>query len=117
MRFTASTAIVATATAVPAHSARQPEVTRALRALLPLNGRGMDAVMAMFENGQVANRYSVCPVEQIGRKKSLTETTEEYRRHATALARDVAVRALAGARLAAHDIDLIITTSCTGIMI
>ncbi len=117
MRSTASTAIVATATAVPAHAARQPEVTRALRALLPLNGRRMDAVMAMFENAQVDNRYSVYPVEQIGRRKSLTETTAEYRRHATALARDVAARALAGARVAARDIDLIITTSCTGIMI
>jgi len=117
MRSTASTTIVATATAVPAHSARQPEVTRALRALLPINGRRMDAVMALFVNSQVERRYSVYPVEQIGVRKSLTETTQEYRRHATALARDVAVRALAEARLAASDIDLIITTSCTGIMI
>jgi alkylresorcinol/alkylpyrone synthase len=117
MRTTASTVIVATATAVPAHAARQPDVTRALRALFPLNGRRMDAVMALFENAQIDNRYSVYPVEQIGRRKSLTENTAEYRRHATALARDVAARALAGARLEARDIDLIITTSCTGIMI
>jgi alkylresorcinol/alkylpyrone synthase len=117
MRSTASTAIVATATAVPAHAARQPEVTRALRALFPLNGRRLDAVMAIFENAQVDNRYSVYPVEQIGQRKSLTDTTAEYRRHATALARDVAARAMAGARVAARDIDLIITTSCTGVMI
>jgi alkylresorcinol/alkylpyrone synthase len=117
MRTIASTTIVATATAVPAHSARQPEVTRALRALFPLNGRRMDAVMALFENAQIDNRYSVYPVEQIGVRKSLTETTQDYRRHATALAREVAARALTEARVAASDIDLIITTSCTGVMI
>ena len=117
MSTTAPTAIVATATAVPAHSARQPEVTRVLRRLFPLHGRRMDAVMALFENAQIDNRYSVYPVEEIGVRKSLTETTREYRRHATALAREVAARALADARLAADDIDLIITTSCTGVMI
>ena len=117
MRPTATSTIVATATAVPAHAAGQPAVQRALRALFPLDGRRMNAVMTIFENAQIENRYSVYPVEQIGRRKSLTQTTEEYRTHAVALARAVAARALATARVAARDIDLIITTSCTGIMI
>src|SRR6266700_5094731 len=73
--------------------------------------------MAIFENAQIDNRYSVYPVEQLGRRRSLTESTLEYRAHAIALARDVAARALAEARVAARDVDLVITTSCTGIMI
>jgi alkylresorcinol/alkylpyrone synthase len=117
MRHTASSTIVATATAVPAHAASQTAVQGMLRTLFPLHCRRMDAVMAIFQNAQIDNRYSVYPVEQIGRRRSLTDTTAEYRNHAVALARDVAARALAESRVAPGDIDLIITTSCTGIMI
>src|SRR5205085_12673188 len=46
-----------------------------------------------------------------------TATTAQYRGPAVALARDVAARALAGPHVAAQDTDLIITPSCTGIMI
>src|SRR5438128_5073189 len=113
----ASSTILATATAVPEHAASQTAVQQALRRVFPIDSRRMNAVMAIFENAQIDNRYSVYPVEQIGRRRSLTESTVEYRDHAIALARDVAARALAGARVAARDIDLVITTSCTGIMI
>jgi alkylresorcinol/alkylpyrone synthase len=117
MRTTASSTIVATATAVPAHTASQTAVQRVLRTVFPIDARRMDAVMTLFENAQIDNRYSVYPVEQIGQRRSLTETSAEYRSHAIALARDVASRALAESRVAARDIDLVITTSCTGIMI
>jgi alkylresorcinol/alkylpyrone synthase len=117
MRPSASSTIVATATAVPAHTASQSAVQRVLRTVFPIDGRRMDAVMSIFENAQIDNRYSVYPVEQIGRRRSLTESTAEYRVHAVALARDVAARALAEARVSARDVDLIITTSCTGVMI
>ena len=109
--------ILATTTAVPVHAASQGEVKRALRALLPLGPRRLEAVMAIFDNAHIDNRYSVYPVDGIGGRKSLTQTTEEYRTHAIALAQDVAARCLADARLEAADIDLIITVSCTGIMI
>jgi alkylresorcinol/alkylpyrone synthase len=117
MPTTATSTIVATATAVPAHATSQAAVQKVLRTMFPIDGRRMDAVMTIFENARIDNRYSVYPVEQIGKRRSLTETTEQYRTHAIALARDVAARALAGAHVAARDIDLIITTSCTGIMI
>src|SRR5882672_5916643 len=104
MRTTASSTIVATATAVPAHTASQTAVQQVLRTVFPIDGRRMDAVMTIFENAQIENRYSVYPVEQIARRRSLTETTVEYRGHAIALARDVAARALAEARVAARDI-------------
>jgi alkylresorcinol/alkylpyrone synthase len=109
--------ILTTATAVPAHAATQAEVKRALRRLLPLDPRKLDAVMALFDHAQVENRYSVYPIEELGRKQSLTATTAEYRTHAIALGRQVAAAALASAKLAATDIDLLITVSCTGIMI
>ena len=117
MRTTACSTIVATATAVPEYTASQKAVQQVLRTVFPIDGRRMDAVMTLFENAQIDNRYSVYPVEQIAKRRSLTETTAEYRDHAIALARDVASRALAESRVAAREIDLVITTSCTGIMI
>src|ERR1044071_6725233 len=102
---TINSTILATATAVPEHTASQTAVQQALRRVFPIDGRRMDAVMAIFENAQIDNRYSVYPVEQIGRRRSLTESTREYRGHAIAMARDVAARALAGARVAARDVD------------
>jgi alkylresorcinol/alkylpyrone synthase len=109
--------IVSVATAVPAHAATQTEVKQALRGLLALDARRLDALMSIFDNAQVENRYSVYPLQQLGRRLSLTRTTEEYRDHAIALGREVAARSLADADLKASDIDLLITVSCTGIMI
>jgi alkylresorcinol/alkylpyrone synthase len=117
MRTSSTPSIVSTATAVPAHSASQDQVKQVLRRLLPLEPRKLEAVMTIFDNAQIENRYSVYPIERLGERQSLTRTTEDYRAHAIPLAREVTVRALADAGVAASQIDLIITVSCTGIMI
>ncbi|MES1211420.1 MAG: hypothetical protein ABUL63_03700, partial [Acidobacteriota bacterium] len=88
-----------------------------LRVLFSLERRRMDAALAIFDNAAVERRYSVEPVGDIGRQRSLTELQEQYRDHAIALGRDVAARALAAAGKRAEEIDLLITVSCTGIMI
>src|SRR2546430_144634 len=105
---TACPTILATTTAVPRHTASQGEVKKALRTLFPLEPRRLEAVMAIFDHAQIDKRYSVFPVDNIGKRKSLTQTTQEYRTHAIALAQDVAARCLAQARLKAAEIDLII---------
>jgi alkylresorcinol/alkylpyrone synthase len=117
MPISACPTILATTTAVPVHTASQGEVKKALRALFPLESRRLEAMMSLFDNAHIDNRYSVYPVDRLGGRKSLTQTTQEYRTHAIALAQDVASRCLSEARLKAADIDLIITASCTGIMI
>jgi alkylresorcinol/alkylpyrone synthase len=117
MRPTGSPTILTTATAVPAYAASQADVKRALRAVLPLDGRRMEAVMTIFDNAQVGNRFSVYPIERLGRRQSLTRTTEEYRAHVIPLAQQVTARCLADAKMSAADIDLIISVSCTGIML
>jgi len=73
--------------------------------------------MAIFDNSEIERRHSVYPLEAVGRRRSLTDTMDEYKQHAIALGRDVTARALATARLGAADIDLFITVSCTGIII
>jgi alkylresorcinol/alkylpyrone synthase len=110
-------AIVSTFTAVPAHSATQAEVKARLREVFDLPARRLDAAMELFDHAAVERRYSVEPIDRLGVPRPLGEIQERYREHAFGLGRKVARQALEGAGVAAADIDLIITTSCTGIMI
>jgi alkylresorcinol/alkylpyrone synthase len=109
--------IVATATAVPPHSATQEEVKERLRAMLPLDERRMAAALALFDHTAVERRRSVYPIAEFGTRRTLGQISEEYRRHALALGRQVAAHALDAAGLRADEIDLFVSVSCTGIMI
>ncbi len=109
--------IVGTATAVPANSASQTEVIAHMRALLALAPRRLDAAMELFDHAAVERRYSVEPLAKVGEPRGLGEVQRLYRENAVALGKRVAADALAGAGVEARDVDLIITTSCTGIMI
>jgi alkylresorcinol/alkylpyrone synthase len=113
----AAPTIVSTATAVPAHSATQADVKAKLRNVFSFGERRMDAILALFDNTAVERRYSVSPLETLGQPRSLTEVSEQYRDHAIALGRDVASQCLRAAGRRPDEIDLLITVSCTGIMI
>ena len=110
-------AIVSTVTAVPAFSATQAEVKARLRRVFDLPARRLDAAMELFDHAAVERRYSVEPIDRLGVPRPLGDIQERYREHAFGLGRKVARQALAAAEVGAADIDLIITTSCTGIMI
>jgi|SRR5450432_21736 len=109
--------IVSTATAVPAHSATQGEVKERLRAVLPLSPRRLEAIMELFDHAAVERRFSVEPVERLGQPRGLGEVQARYRENAILLGRKVATEALARAGVEASQIDLLVTVSCTGIMI
>jgi alkylresorcinol/alkylpyrone synthase len=113
----ASPAIVATATAVPPHEATQADVRERLRALLPLEARRLEAALSFFDHTAVERRRSVYPLGDFGRPRSLGESMALYRTHAIALGRDVAARALTAAGVRAEEIDIVVTVSCTGILI
>ena len=115
--MTAPPSIVSTATAVPAYAATQGEVKDRLRAVLPLPARKLEAAMELFDHTAVERRFSVQPLSELGIPRGLGDVQARYRESAIALGRDVAARALAEAGVAARDVDLVITTSCTGIMI
>jgi alkylresorcinol/alkylpyrone synthase len=110
-------AIVGSVTAVPGFAATQAEVKARLREVVNLPGRRMDAAMELFDHAGVERRFSVEPLEQLGVPRPLSEIQDRYREHALALGREVAREALAQAGVDAAEIDLIVTTSCTGIMI
>jgi alkylresorcinol/alkylpyrone synthase len=109
--------IVATATAVPPHSATQEEVKDRLRDILPLEPKRLEAALSLFDKTAVERRRSVYPIGEFGRPRSLGESMALYRAHAVALGREVAARALAQAGARADEIDLLVTVSCTGILI
>jgi alkylresorcinol/alkylpyrone synthase len=113
----ADPAIVATATAVPPHRATQEEVRERLRALLPLQERRLEAALVFFDHTAVERRHSVYPIGDFGRPRSLGESMALYRASSIALGREVAGRALAAAGVRADEIDLVVTVSCTGILI
>jgi len=110
-------AIVSTVTAVPAFSATQAEVKARLRQVFDLPQRRLDAAMELFDHAAVERRYSVEPIDRLGVPRALGDIQERYREHAFGLGRKVARQALAAAEVGGADIDLIVTTSCTGIMI
>src|SRR5262249_22344124 len=110
-------AIASTVTAVPAYSATQAEMKARLRELFNLPTRRLDAAMELFDHAAVERRYSVEPIDRLGVPRPLGDIQDRYREYAFALGRKVAHEALAQAGVGAGDIDLIVTTSCTGIMI
>jgi alkylresorcinol/alkylpyrone synthase len=109
--------IAAIATAVPPYRMTCADVKRAVSKVFPIGPHRLTAVMQMIEHAQVAQRYSVAPLDYLIRPRSLTQTSREYQEHAVALGRRVAADCLAQAGLPAEAIDMLITVSCTGYMI
>jgi alkylresorcinol/alkylpyrone synthase len=118
LNTSASATIVATATALPPHRASQDEVKAAYQRLFPMEPRRLAAVLtSIFDNAHVEHRYSVLPLDEVDRRRSLTETMAAYKQHALPLAREVTRTVLARAKLNPDQIDLFIMVSCTGVVI
>ena len=109
--------ILSTATAVPAHAATQEQVKARLREVFDLPARRLDAAMELFDHAGVERRFSVEPLDHLGTSRPLGDIQERYHEHALALGREVAAAALRRAGVSGSEVDLIITVSCTGIMI
>jgi len=109
--------ILATSTAVPAHVATQDELKRVVGTHFLLGPRERRLAMAAFEQADIETRYAAVPVEDLGRTRSLDEASRHYREGALRLGAEVARGALAEAGILPRAIDLVISVSCTGIMI
>lgn len=109
--------IATIATAVPPYPMSCTEVKQAVQQVFQLGSRLRDPLMTLFDRAQVAQRYSVFPLDTLIRPRSLTQTSQDYQAHAIALGRQVAADCLEQAGLHAAEIDMLITVSCTGYMI
>jgi alkylresorcinol/alkylpyrone synthase len=114
---TAVATIAGTATAVPPHLLTREIVKHHMKGVFSLEGKHLEAIHTVIDNSQIDQRYSVFPVEYIIEPRPLSQINNEYRAKAIELGREVAAQALAQAGMVASDIDLLITVSCTGVMI
>jgi alkylresorcinol/alkylpyrone synthase len=104
-------------TAVPGHSIRQQAAAGMVTRSLGFCDERALAVHELFENARVSRRHSALPIELIGARRSLSQSMELYREHALALALESGRRCLDEAKLVGRDIDLVITSSCTGLLL
>ncbi len=109
--------VAATATALPPHVITCDDVKRYLSIVFPLQGARLEAMLAIVENSQVRKRYCIHPIETIIAPRRLEEISAEYQKHAIALGMQVTRDALERAELHPQEVDLIVTVSCTGVMI
>ena len=109
--------IAATATALPPHTITREDVKYYLGRVFEIPEQRLEAMMAVVDHAQVRKRHSIFPIEYTVEPRSLTKTNQQYSEHAVRLGRQAAEECLRRAGLRAEDVDLLITTSCTGFMI
>jgi len=107
--------IASLATAVPPHVLDRDFVAREARRIFARFGDEFERMAPVFTNAGINKRYSVCPLEWFETASGWNDRTERYLEGAKNLFRQAAGAALERAGLAAHDIDVIVTVSSTGI--
>ena len=109
--------IAGTATAVPPYLLTRDIVKHHIKDVFGLEGKRLEAIHTVIDNSQIDQRHSVFPVEYIIEPRPLAQINNEYREKAFELGRQAATDALAKAELVPTDVDLLMTVSCTGVMI
>jgi predicted naringenin-chalcone synthase len=105
------------ATAHPPYRYDQAEVIATLPLWLSVERRLLTLAQRVFENAAVQTRYGCRPLLDLSQPLSVTETSQLYRQYACQLGEEVVRESLARVNVAPREVDLIITTSCTGFMI
>lgn len=110
--------ILASAKALPPYSRTTDEILPLVENWLAGQPeRFRQKVMRIFRYAQVDRRYSIMAPEEVFTETSFEAKNDSYASCMTDLAEEALRKALVKANLAATDVDYIITTSCTGIMI
>lgn len=104
-------------TAVPENAIEQNAAAATVARSLRLGAERAAALEALFAHTRVHRRRSIVPLELVGEPRSLTDRMALYRRHALELALGAARRCLEQAGVLASAIDLVITSSCTGLLL
>ena len=116
-RAGSSIVVASTATVVPQHVLSRDIVKEYFGRVFGVSGRRLDAILAIVENSRIDRRYTIFPVDYLIEPRPLAQINREYGEHAIALSRCAARQALERSGIAAEDVDLIVTVSCTGVMI
>jgi alkylresorcinol/alkylpyrone synthase len=108
--------ILATAIATPPHPLTRADVHAWAERLWPGTSRAA-AVMRLADGTGIDQRQLIAPVEQLLAPRPFSARNREYERAAVELGLIAARRALDRAQLDGAQIDELITTSCTGLLI
>jgi alkylresorcinol/alkylpyrone synthase len=112
-----SIVVASTATALPPHVLSREIVKEYFGRVFGVSGRRLEAILAVVDNSRIDRRYTIFPVDYLIEPRPLAQINREYREHAIVLSRCAARQALERSGIAAADVDLIVTVSCTGVMI
>lgn len=109
--------IAGTATAVPPYVLTRALVKARIGEVFSLDGPRLDGILDVIENSKIDQRYSVFPLDYTIEPRPLSQVNAEYAEKSVELGLEVTAQALAQANISPSDVDLFITTSCTGVMI
>jgi len=110
--------ILSTATALPPYTKTTDGILEDMeRHLADQDERFRRKILRIFKYAQVDQRYSIMPAEDVLAPLSFEEKNDRYVEGVKALSETVLRKALEEGKIAAKDIDFIITVSCTGFMI
>ncbi|MBX2845850.1 MAG: type III polyketide synthase [Saprospiraceae bacterium] len=113
-----SVKITTVATVNPPYTRRTEEVMPFLDVWLEgQEARFQKKVKKLFQGSGVEQRYSIMNAEDVFTKTSFEAKNEVYKKAAKKLGKEVLEKALHQTGLQPTDIDILITVSCTGIMI
>ena len=109
--------IAGTSTAVPPYVLSRDLCKNGIGGVFNLDEARLDAIREVIDNSRIDQRYCVFPPEYSIEPRSLTQTSAEYQDKAVELGLQVTEQALAQANMTPADVDLLVTVSCTGVMI
>lgn len=104
-------------TAVPEHALPQTLAAQAVSRSLGLSEGRHQSVVELFGRAQVDRRFSVMDSDSMVRHRGLSQNMDLYRQHAADLGERAARPCLELAGVRPEDIDLIVTCSCTGLLL
>ncbi len=102
---------------LPPYRYEQEEVTGWVRRWLEEAGDDGLRLLSVYASAGVKTRASVAPIEEIFNPGDFETQNDRYCEAACRAGVDVARRALAAADMAAQDIGIVVSVSCTGFMI
>jgi len=113
----AVTTIAGTATAVPPYVLTREMVKARIGEVFPIDGPRLEAILDVIGNSKIDQRHTVFPLDYTIEPRPLSHINAEYAEKSVELGLEVTAQALSQANMSPSDVDLLITTSCTGVMI